>query len=114
MPTRSQAHLLRMGRPTSGGVLPGGPPIIGLSPDTASIVGAGALGRVVAAMSITGGTQPVTFTIAAAGGLLINIAGSNVVTTNDPVGTVGAHTMSITALDALGQTKTEDVVVTVT
>ena len=45
------------------------PAIIGISPDTASIAAAGAVGRTIATFTTTGGTAPFTYSIAAPGGL---------------------------------------------
>jgi hypothetical protein len=114
MPNRSQAHLLRVGRYTSGGVSPLPPAITGISPDTATIVAAGAIGRTIATLSVTGGTAPVTYAITAAGGLSAVISGNALNTSANPCGTVGAKTVSIQATDARGQTLTETITVTLT
>ena len=89
-------------------------PITGISPDTASIAAAGAVGRTVATLSITGGTAPVTYTTTNAGGLALEITGNLLKTTVNPVGTVGAKTVGIRATDSKGQTLTENITVTVT
>jgi 3-keto-L-gulonate-6-phosphate decarboxylase len=89
-------------------------PITGISPDTASIAAAGAIGRTVATLSVAGGTAPVTYTIANAGGLSLAIVGNLLQTTVNPVGTVGAKTVSIMATDSAGQILTENITVTVT
>lgn len=114
MPNRSQSHMLRTGRYTSGGVSPPSPEITGILPDTATIAAAGAVGRTIATLSVTGGTAPVTYAITAAGGLSAVIAGSALNTSVDPCGTVGAKTVSIQATDSKGQTKTETITVTLT
>lgn len=90
------------------------PPITGITPNTATIAADGAVNRTVATLGIAGGTAPATYAIAGAGGLSLNISGNLLRTNADPVGTAGPHTVSITATDAEGETKTEDVVVTVT
>ena len=117
MPTRSQEHLLRVGRATSGGQLPPvlqPPPITNILPDTANITAVGAVGRVVAALSVVGGTPPVVFTITSAGGLAINIVGAEIRTTADPVGPVAMTGVTVQAADLRGQIKTEAIAVTVT
>jgi hypothetical protein len=106
MPQRSQRHVSEV----QGRIVL----ITGISPDTASIAAVGAVGRTVATLSATGGTAPVTYTIANAGGLSLAISGNLLQTTADPVGTVGAKTVGITATDSRGQTKTENIAVTVT
>ncbi len=111
MPTRSQQHLVRTRGYASQGATP---PITGISPDTASIANAGAVNRTVATLSVVGGTAPITYTIANAGGLSLNILGNLLRTNANPVGTVGAKTVGITAIDPFGKTLTENIAVTVT
>jgi len=103
---RSQRHL----REVQGRIVA----ITSISPDTTSITAAGAVNRTVAALAVTGGTAPITYTIANAGGLTLNIAGNLLRTGADPVGPVGVTTVGITATDSLGQTRTENIAVTVT
>lgn len=90
------------------------PEITSIAPDTASIAGIGAVGRLVATLSVTGGTAPIVYTIANAGGMSVIIAGNLLNTTGDPCGTVGAHSVSITATDSKGKTLNENLAVTVT
>lgn len=106
MPRRSQASLLARQQP--------GKPITGISPDTASIAAAGAVGRTVATLSMAGGTPPVTYSLVSSGGLACAIQGNLLVTTVNPCGTAGAKTVVVTATDRLYQSRTENVVVTVT
>jgi 3-keto-L-gulonate-6-phosphate decarboxylase len=106
MPQRSQRHVAEIRNRIV--------PITGISPDTATIAAVGAIGRTVATLSVTGGTAPVIYTIANAGGLALVIVGNLLQTTADPVGTVGAKTVSILASDNAGQSKIEDITVTVT
>ena len=107
MPHRSQRHKEQV-----HGYRP--PEITGIAPDTASIAAAGAIGRLIATLSVTGGTAPVTYAILAGGGLSAVIAGNLLNTSVDPCGTVGAKTVSIQATDSKGKTLTENIVVTVT
>jgi 3-keto-L-gulonate-6-phosphate decarboxylase len=90
------------------------PEITGISPDTASIAAAGAIGRLIATLSVTGGTAPITYAITAAGGLSAVIAGNLLNTSVNPCGTVGAKTVGIQATDAKGKTITETMTVTLT
>jgi hypothetical protein len=106
MPQRSQRHL----REAQGRIVT----ITGISPDTTSITAAGAVGRTVAALSVTGGTAPITYTIDNAGSLSLGITGNLLQTAADPVGAVGDTTVGITATDSVGQTLTENIAVTVT
>src|SRR6476659_5945635 len=109
MPTRSQLHLVRVGRPPAGV-----PPVTSVLPDTASIAAAGAVGRTIATLSATGGTPPLTFFIANPAGLAMVIAGNLLNTAADPVGTAGSKLVAIKATDAFGATLTETLTVTVT
>lgn len=106
MPNRSQ-------RLKEARELPGRP-ITNILPDTATIAAAGAVGRTVATLSITGGSLPVTYAIANAGGMSIALSGSTIVTTVNPCGTAGAKSVSVMATDSKFQTKTETITVTVT
>jgi hypothetical protein len=93
-----------------------GPPITAILPDTATLVGAGAVGRTVATLSITGGTAPVRYTLVDTAGLAITIApGSNLITTTvNPYGTAGAKAVNVAATDARNRTLNEVLTVTVT
>lgn len=90
------------------------PAITGILPDTATIVAAGAIGRTIATLTVTGGTPPVTYAISAAGGLSAVIAGNLLNTSANPCGTAGAKTVGITATDSWGQTLAENITVTLT
>ena len=90
------------------------PAITGISPDTATIAAAGAVGRTVATLSVTGGTAPITYSITAANGLSAVIAGNLLNTSADPCGTAGAKAVGIMATDSKGKTITENLVVTLT
>ena len=90
MPQRSQRHKAEMQAIT-------GPPITNILPNTATIAAAGAVGRTVATLSVTGGTAPVNYLIADAAGMSIAIAGNLVQTTVNPVSTVGAKAVQIMA-----------------
>lgn len=92
------------------------PPITAILPDTATITAAGVVARVLATLSVTGGTGAIVYTIANPGGLAVTIVGpsNQVRTTVDPVGTVGVHLLAITATDAWGKTLTENITVTLT
>lgn len=115
MPTRSQAHLLRTGRYTSGGVSPFPPAIGGVSPDSASIANASAVNTTVATLTATGGTPPFTFTIASnPDALAVAISGNLLRSTVNPIGALGLHNFSVTATDARGQTKTDTLPITLT
>jgi hypothetical protein len=107
MPQRSQRHKEQV-----HGYRP--PAITGILPDTATIVAAGAIGRTIATLSVTGGTAPITYSITAAGGLSATIAGNLLNTSANPCGTVGAKTVGIMATDAWGKTLTENMTVTLT
>lgn len=106
MPHRSQAALLARSRP--------GPPITGILPNTVTIAAAGAVGRTVATLSVTGGLAPITYSISSAGGMSIAISGNLIVTTVNPCGTAGAKTVQVMAVDRLYTTLTEPITVTVT
>ena len=114
MGIRSQAHMLRTGRYTSGGVSPRPPAITGILPDSVMGAAAGAVNRVIATLSASGGTAPFTWSIVAAGGLSVTIAGNTLRTSADPCGTVGLHTATIRATDSWGQAKDEPIDVTLT
>jgi hypothetical protein len=117
MSRRSQSRKLEVHGINSDGERPPwavAPPITGISPDTATIAAAGAIGRTIATLSMTGGTAPATYAITAAGGLSAVILGNALNTSVNPCGTVGPKTVSIQATDARGQTKTETIVVTLT
>jgi len=114
MPNRSQAHLLRTGRNSSGGVRPPSPAITGVLPDTATLAAAGAVSRTIATLSAAGGVPPFTWSTVSAGGLSFNIIGNSMVTTVDPCGTVGLHTAQVMATDSFGKTLTEPIAVTLT
>jgi hypothetical protein len=114
MGRHSQNRKLEIYGVNASGQRPLPPAITGILPDTATIAAAGAVGRTIATLSVTGGTAPVTYAITAAGGLSAVIAGSALNTSVDPCGTVGAKTVSIQATDARGQTKTETITVTLT
>jgi len=90
------------------------PAITGILPDTATIVGVGAVGRTIATLSVTGGTAPITYVITAGGGLSAVIAGNLLNTSVNPCGTAGVKTVGIQATDAKGKTLTENIAVTVT
>lgn len=107
MTTRSQRHKAQV-----HGYNP--PAITNILPDTASIAGIGVVGRTVATLSVAGGTGTIVYSIAAAGGMSVVIAGNKLNTTGDPCGTVGAHSVSIKAIDSWQQTLTENIAVTVT
>lgn len=115
MVTRSQRHLreVRGYDSTAGGSILV-PAISAISPDVATIVAAGVVNRVIASMSVIGGSGPIVFTVSNNGGLALNILGDQLRTNADPVGTVGLHTVIITATDRLGQTKSENINVTAT
>jgi|SRR6187200_3374482 len=106
MPTRSQRHKESQAYQA--------PAISGISPDTASIAAAGAVGRTVATLSVAGGTPPVTYAVTAGGGLSAAMSGNLLQTTVNPCGTAGVKTVSISATDSWGQTKTETIAVTLT
>jgi hypothetical protein len=89
-------------------------PIAGISPEAVTLTAAGAVSRVIATLSLVGGTPPITYTIANAGGLSMNVTGNQLLTTVDPCGTVGVHTPTITATDSRGLAKTEPITVTLT
>ena len=108
MPTRSQEHLVRTGR----AYVP--PPITGLSPDVASIAAVGVIDRVVATMSVVGGTAPITYAVVNAAGLTLAVAGNELRTAADPVGTAGVKAVQVSATDSWGKTLTETITVTVT
>jgi hypothetical protein len=121
MPTRSQRHLREFqGYDSSGqgggGVAPGNPPITGIYPDVATIAGVGAVGRLIATLSTSGGTGIKTFTLIGAVGLTVKIVPANntLITDADPVGAPGIHEVTIQADDELGETLTEILTVTVT
>ena len=107
MPTRSQRHKQEFQGYRS-------PAITAINPDTASIAAAGAVGRTVATMSVAGGTPPITYAVTAGGGLSAAMNGNLLQTTVNPCGTAGVKTVSISATDPWGQTKTETIAVTVT
>jgi Asp/Glu/hydantoin racemase len=90
------------------------PAITGILPDTASIAAAGAVGRTIATLSANGGTPPIAYTITSAGGLSAVIVGTQLNTSVNPCGTVGAKTVVITATDRWAQSRTENLIVTVT
>lgn len=113
MAVRSQAHMLRTGRSTSGGVQPNAP-ITGINPDTATLAAAGAVGRTIATLSVVGGTAPITYALVTAAGVSASFTANVLKTTVDPCGTAGVKTMSVSATDAVGQTKTETLAVTLT
>lgn len=90
------------------------PPITGILPDTATIAAAGAVGRTVATLSVTGGTPAIIYAITNAGGMSIAISNNLIVTTVNPCGTAGAKTVTVSATDRRFQTKSETIAVTVT
>ena len=65
-------------------------------------------------MSVAGGTPPITYAVTAGGGLSAAMNGNLLQTTVNPCGTAGVKTVSISATDPWGQTKTETIAVTVT
>jgi 3-keto-L-gulonate-6-phosphate decarboxylase len=107
MPVRSQRHKEQVHGYRA-------PEITGISPDTATIAAAGAVGRTIATLSVSGGTAPVTYSITAAGGLSAVIAGNLLNTSVNPCGTAGAKTVGIMATDSQGKTLTENITVTLT
>jgi len=114
MSTRSQAHLIRTGRPTSGGLTPSSPPITATGPTTALGTAAGAVGRVIATLTASGGTPPYVWTVANAGGMSVNIVGAQLRTTADPAGSVGTHNVDLVCTDSRSQTRPLTCVVTLT
>jgi hypothetical protein len=107
MPQRSQRHKEQVHGYRA-------PEITGILPDTATIAAAGAVGRTIATLSVSGGTPPVTYSITAAGGLSAVIAGNLLNTSVNPCGTAGAKTVGIMATDSQGKTLTENITVTLT
>jgi hypothetical protein len=106
MPHRSQRHVFTVQLPTI--------PITNVLPNVATIAAAGAVGRIVTSLGVSGGNPPITYTIVNAGGLALTIAGNLLKTTADPVGALGAATVDIGAYDSRGQSLTESITVTVT
>ena len=107
MPTRSQRHKQEFQGYRS-------PAITGISPDSASIAAAGAVGRTIATLSVVGGTPPITYAVVSAGGLSATFFNNLLQTSVNPCGTAGVKTVSVSATDDWGQTKTENIAVTVT
>lgn len=90
------------------------PPVTGVTPDTATIAAAGAVGRLVATLTATGGTAPFVYAIVNSGTFNLVIAGNLLNTNADPVGPTGTQQVSIRVTDAKGKTLTENIAVTVT
>jgi 3-keto-L-gulonate-6-phosphate decarboxylase len=90
------------------------PPVTGITPDTATIAAVGAVGRLVATLTATGGTAPFVYAVVNAGTLAVVIAGNALNTAADPVGPVGTQPVSVRVTDIKGKTITENVAVTVT
>jgi hypothetical protein len=76
-------------------------PVSAFSPTSSSIAAAGAVGRTIATFSQTGGTSPYAFTIVTAAGVAAAFTGNVLKSTANPIGSVGAHAMSIRVSDAL-------------
>jgi hypothetical protein len=86
-----------------------------ITPTTASIAAAGATGRLIAVMSgVTGGVQPVTWSVFTPAGIAAAFTGNALLSTANPIGTVGAHAMTIRATDALGAVRSSTLTVTLT
>lgn len=90
------------------------PAITGINPDTATIAAAGTVGRVIASLTVAGGTPPITYTIANAAGLSLALPLADLLTAANPVGVAGTYPVSITAKDSWNKTLTETITVTVT
>jgi len=108
MPTRSQAHLLRVGRFTSGGVNPvPAPPITDINPKSGGVANVGAAGRLITAVTAAGGTAPFTWSITTnPDNIGVAFTGANLLTTTNPVhAATGTHNIGVRATDARGQTR---------
>jgi hypothetical protein len=89
------------------------PPITAIALSTPTVVGTSPVGTNIGNLSVTGGTAPYTYTLTNNDGGNFSLSGGLVKTAKTPI-TAGAHSVTVYAVGASGQSLSQTLTITVT